>query len=199
MNRKTLLAGTVLVATAIGSVAFADSNHGHKSQPGSNDRAGMMMQDGGPGMMGNMDGMSGMMGMMKRMHGKMMGGGMIGGMGPMGDGMMQMFDADGDGTVTPDELRPQLQAKLTEYDSDGDGALSIAEFETFHSAMIREMMVDRFQHLDADGDGAVTVEEMTAPADIMERMEKMRARMKQMQEQSGGGMGMGNGSMKKDN
>jgi len=178
MNRRTILAATVLSATAIGSAAFADSNHGHQGQPGSNNREGVMMQDGGPGMMG----------IMQRMHGSI-----------MGDGMMQMFDADGDGTVTPEELRTQLQASLTEYDGNGDGSLSIAEFEILHSAMIREAMVDRFQYLDADGDGAVTAEEMTAPATKMERMNMMRAGQGQMQGQPGSGQVMGNGTMMNDN
>lgn len=103
----------------------------------------------------------------------------------MGLGMMKMLDADGDGDVTPQEMRDQMQAKLTEYDSDGDGNLSIAEFEALHSAATREKMVDRFQHLDADGDGTVTPEEMTAPAKKMERMMKMRSEMGQMKGQSG--------------
>ncbi len=146
------------------------------------------MQDGRPGMMGIMEEMDGMMGMMQRMHGNMMGmmgDGMMGAMGPMNGGMMQMFDADGNGTVTPEELRTQLQAKLTEFDGDGDGTLSIAEFETLHSAMIREMMVDRFQDLDADGDGAMTADEMVAPANMMERMQMMRSNMAQWQVQPG--------------
>ncbi|MCK8463100.1 calcium-binding protein [Aliiroseovarius sp. S1339] len=196
MTRRILLTAAVLAATAIGSTAIAESNHGHGGQPGSNDRADMMMKDGS-GMMGNMGDMSNMMGMMQRMHGQMMGGGMMGGMHPMGGGMMQMFDADGDGTVTPEEMRAGLQAKLTEYDSDGDGALSIEEFEMLHSAMFREMMVDRFQHLDADGDGAVTAEEMMAPANKLERMQQMREGMGQMQ--PGDGQGMGNGEMMNDN
>ena len=147
------------------------------------------MQNGGPGMMGNM---GGMMDMMRQMHGGMMGGGMMGGMGPMGGSMMQMFDSDGDGTVTAEEMHARLQAQLAEYDSDGDGALSIAEFETLHSAMIREMMVDRFQHLDADGDGSVTSEEMAAPADMMERAQIMRNRMMAAQPEMGADMSDGN-------
>jgi Ca2+-binding EF-hand superfamily protein len=111
----------------------------------------------------------------------------------MGGAMMQMLDADGDGNVTPQEMREQMQAKLTEYDSDGDGTLSISEFETLHTAMIREKMVDKFQHLDADGDGAITSDEMTAPAKKMERMQKMRSSMGQMQGQPGSGQGMGSG------
>ncbi|MGJ5619080.1 EF-hand domain-containing protein [Sulfitobacter sp. MF3-043] len=172
MTRKIMLAASVLAVTAIGSTAFAASDHGHKGQPWQKANQGRTMQNGGADMMGHMDGMSGMMGMMHRMHGNMMDG-----MGPMGGGLMKMMDADGDGNVTPEEMREVMQAKLTEYDSDGNGSLSIAEFETLHSAAIREMMVDRFQHLDADGDGAVTPEEMMAPADKMDRMQKMRSGM----------------------
>jgi Ca2+-binding EF-hand superfamily protein len=124
-------------------------------------------------------------------------GGQLGAQG--GAGMMQMFDTDGDGTTTPEEMRTRLQAKLSEFDSDGDGNLSITEFEALHSAMIREMMVDRFQHLDADGDGAVTPEEMAAPADRMERMQMMRSNMADAPARPGNGQGMGNGSMMEDN
>lgn len=193
MKRNTLLAAMALAATALGTAASAESHHGHGGQPGDKGGPGMM-QNGGPGMMGNM---GGMMDMMARMHGNMMGGGMMG--AGMGGGMMQMFDADGDGTTTPDEMRTQLQTKLAEYDSDGDGSLSIAEFEALHSAMIREMMVDRFQHLDADGDGAVTPEEMAAPADRMERMQNMRSNMTDAPARPGNGQGMGDGSMMQGN
>ena len=134
MTRKTIFVVATLAATALGSTAFAASDHGHKGQHGQKNAQGMM-QGGGAGMM---EGMSGMMDMMKRMH----------------ENMKQMMDADGDGKVTPEEMRTQMQAKLTENDADGDGSLSINEFETLHSAMMREMMVDRFQHLDADGDGS---------------------------------------------
>lgn len=47
-----------------------------------------------------------------------------------------------------------------------------------HSRLIRETMVDRFQHLDADGDGQVTRDEMTAPAKKIERMQEMHRMMK---------------------
>ena len=131
------------------------------------------------------------MGMMQRMHGNMMG--MIGAKGPMDGGMMQMFDADGNGTVTPEELRTQLQAKLKEFDKNGDGTLSINEFEALHSAMIRNQMVDRFQALDENGDGAITADEMVAPAKMMERAQMMRNSQGQMQ--PGQGPAMNNGAM----
>jgi len=207
MKRTTLLAAIAVTTAIAGSAAVAKANHGHGGQPNATSPAGTM-QDGGPGMggmggmMDMMGGMDGMMDMMRQMHGGMMGGGMMGGgmmggMGPMGGTMMQMFDADGDGTVTPEEMRGQLEAKLAEYDSDGDGALSIAEFEALHSAMIREMMVDRFQYLDADGDGSVTSEEMTAPADMMDRAQMMRDRM--MPAQPDMDADMSDGNMMNDN
>lgn len=168
MTRNTIIVAAVLATTAIGGAAFAASDHGHGGKPGQGDVHGMMMQGGGAGMMGHKGDMSGMMGMMQRMHGN----------------MMEMMDTDGDGKVTPVEMREMMQAKLTENDSDGNGSLSIDEFEALHSAMMRGMMVDRFQHLDADGDGAVTSEEMMAPAAKMERMNKMREGMMQRQNQS---------------
>jgi len=176
MTRKTIIAATVLAVTALGGAAFAESDHGHGDKAGEKGGQGMMMQGGG--MMGGMSKMQGMMGGMSKMQGMM--GGMHG-------KMKQMMDADGDGTVTPDEMRAGMQAQLAKYDADGNGNLSIEEFETLHSAMMREMMVDRFQHLDADGDGAVTSEEMTAPAAKMERMQKMKGDSKMKHGQSDGG------------
>lgn len=196
MKRTPLLAAIAVSAAVVGGAAFADANHGHGGQADAEQMPGPM-QNSGPGMMGMMGGMSNMMNMMQQMHGGMVGGGMMGGMGPMGGTMMQMFDADGDGTATAEEMRAGMLAQLAEYDSDSDGALSIAEFEALHSAMIREMMVDRFQHLDADGDGSVTSEEMMAPADMMERMQTMRGGM--MPEQPGMGADMSNGTMMNDN
>lgn len=193
MKRNTLLAAMTLTATVLGGAAFADTDYRHGNKSGAKSATGFM-QDGGHGM----DGMDGMMGMMQRMHGGMMGG-MIGGMGPMGGDMMQMFDANGDGTVSPDEMRMQLQTKLSEYDSNGDGTLSIAEFEALHSATIREKMVDRFQYLDADGDGVVTAEEMAAPAELMERMQMMRTNLAQQPGERGNGMGMNGETKKHDN
>lgn len=153
MSKRHIMALSLAAATVLGGAAFAASDHGHGGKPGKMNSQGMMMQGGG--MMGDM---SEMQGMMQRMH----------------ENMTQMMDADGDGTVTPEEMRGMMQAKLTENDADGNGSLSIEEFETLHSAMMRNMMVDRFQHLDADGDGAVTPEEMMAPAAMMERMQKMQ-------------------------
>lgn len=85
-----------------------------------------------------------------------MGAGMMGMGGPMigsADHMQRLFDADHDGTVSPEELRTGLLDALKTYDADGNGMLSLAEFETLHAAHIREHTVDRFQAFDADGNG----------------------------------------------
>lgn len=164
MTRKIIIAATVLAATAIGGAVFAATDHNHRGVSGQKNAQGMMMHGGGTGMMGDKSEMNGMM---QRMH----------------ENMTRMMDADGDGDVTPEEMRAMMQTRLTEHDTDGDGSLSIDEFEALHSAMMREMMVDRFQHLDSDGDGSVTSEEMMAPAARMERMHKMREGMMQRQGQ----------------
>ncbi len=209
MKRKSLLAIGLIALTVGAGFAYAhgadDEGRGHF--PGQ----GMMMQPGGFGMMGGQGpagGMAGMgqmgdmMQMMMRMHGPMMGGmEMPGGvMGPMGFGMMggqfaEGFDADGNGTVSSEELRSGLEGRLVQYDADGDGSLSLTEFETLHAAMIRNLMVDHFQALDEDGDGAVTKTEMTAPADRLQRMEMLRSQV-----QGGtGGQGTGGGMMMDSN
>ncbi|SPH18260.1 hypothetical protein DEA8626_01792 [Defluviimonas aquaemixtae] len=201
MTRKSLFAIGLVAAAVVAAAAYADPWHGQGAGPGMMNQQGGYGMMGGPGMMGGqgMMGGPGMMGgqfggsddmmrMMMRMHGQMMGGGMMGGIGPQGgfmpDGMMggvgpmmEAFDADGDANVTPEELRAGLEARHAEFDADGDGALSLAEFEALHGALIRDAMVDRFQSLDNDGDGRVTKEEMAVPADRMEAMLELRGRM----------------------
>ncbi len=114
-----------------------------------------------------------------------------------GAGFLQgAFDADGDGTVTPEEARTGLLDALKSYDADGNGTLSLDEFEAMHTAQIREMTVDRFQAFDADGDGQVTAEEIAKPADRMQRLMEHRAadaeRDMPMMDGDGNGRGMMN-------
>lgn len=170
-HRATIAVGIVTMVFA-GGAALAQGRHGHgkQSQPG---RAEMMQPAGD--MMPMMQMHRKMMGMHRNMmHGGMMDGSHM----RMGGAFHLRLDADGDGRVTPEEARTQLRELLEENDSDGDGTLSIAEFEVLHSRLIRETMVDRFQHLDADGDGQVTRDEMTAPAKKIERMQEMHRMMK---------------------
>ena len=186
--KRFVIAAAAIAAIGTAVPALADANHGQGDGRGG-DRAGAPAHSG-PGQMTMGGDMGQMMRMMQMMHGgksgmmgaDMMGGGMMGGgmMGPnaMGSGMMMgggehlrsLFDADGDGKVSPDELRTGYLDALQTYDADGNGTLSLDEFETMHAAHIRETTVDRFQAFDADGDGQVTADEITAPADRMQRM-----------------------------
>ncbi|WP_260001648.1 EF-hand domain-containing protein [Leisingera caerulea] len=165
MTNLKLLALTLAASGSMAGAALAQASHGHGGTAGAN-ISGMMQQNADSQMKGG-----GMMSNMKRMHGRMM---QMHGQHSMGNAMMdrQMM---GMGMGKPGMLTDKLQSALKEYDADSNGTLSIDEFETFHSAMIREQMVDRFQHLDADGDGAVSEEEISAQT----------ARMKQMMAGSG--------------
>lgn len=102
----------------------------------------------------------------------MMGGGMMGGMNSFA---MRMFDADKDGTLTPEEMTKGMQAEIKTYDTDASGSLSLAEFEAMHAAHTRTMMVRAFQMHDEDGDGQVTEAEMATMAAMMQMMMKSAA------------------------
>tara|TARA_R110002072_G_scaffold57017_1_gene146943 strand:+ start:70 stop:600 length:531 start_codon:yes stop_codon:yes gene_type:complete len=89
------------------------------------------------------------------------------GRGRQGDsGMMRQFfaqvDADGNGSVTQEEVDAFRTAQVRSADSNGDGALNIQEFDTIYRAFTRSRMVDAFQNLDEDGDGVISSEEMDA-------------------------------------
>jgi len=126
-----------------------------------------------------------MMQSMMRMHAGMMqgmGGGMMQGMGA---GMMQGMGA-GD-RMKDNQIRPMLEnakadvgAILTAYDASGDGMLDVDEFAQWYAAVVRQQIVDGFQHLDADGTGGVSAEEL-------ETAVKRAASAKPMQGKAGPG------------
>lgn len=175
---RVTTAALAISFVGVGTPLLAQSEHDHDP----NGSAGAAGSTAGPaGAMG----MGGMMdpAMMMKMHAmmsSMMAGGMMAGMGQgmmpmagpdmMGASAMAVFDSDGDGSVSPGEMDAGLKGALASYDADKGGTLSLAEFETFHSALIRSLMVDRFQALDDDGDGQLTEAELAAAAKAMGRM-----------------------------
>lgn len=103
--------------------------------------------------------------------------GQRGGRGGGGGEMMRMIfgevDANGDGSVTQEEVDSYRATKLSEVDASGDGALSLEEFEALYADFTRNRMVDRFQDLDADGDGVISGAEMDERfGNIVERMDR---------------------------
>jgi hypothetical protein len=152
------LALAIATSGILAGSAMAGADHGHTKTASVTEPAHGMAPSAGQSMKGG--------NRMQMMHSQMMGGGAMG-----------MMGGAGDGATTPEDMRARLQAALSDYDADGNGSLSIDEYETYHSALIRENMVDRFQHLDADGDGAITGQEIIAPADQMARMKVTHQRM----------------------
>lgn len=153
MKTHALIAVTLALSTSAAGLALADVDHGSGSKSQSEHSEGGM-----PGQHHEM------MKMMMQMHSGMMGQSGSGPMAMMDHDMMRMM-MSGQGMMRRHSFggfQNMHQSALADYDADSDGTLSIDEFETFHSAMIRETMVDRFQHLDADGDGQVTKEEIEA-------------------------------------
>lgn len=168
----SILAISVITAGA----ALADSGHHDRDsvRPGVSRDAMPMGAD-------RQEMMQGMMRMMMQMHGSdamgpgmgFVGGSGMGGMSMMDRDMMQMMMGPDMIGGMPDGMPGQMMLSLlNDYDADGNGELSLEEFAAWHAAMLRETMVDRFQHLDADGDGAITSEEMNA---LGGRMNRMRA------------------------
>jgi len=175
----SLVAVLVLGTTVPG---FADSNRGHDD--GATDQLAAP-EMGPPGMFGagNSNMMGGdhrekkmpMMHAMMRMHSGNMTNARMG--APEGIGM-SMMDRDMMGMMMQDAMPDQpmdamMRSSMEEFDGNSDGALSLDEFESLHSAMFRERMVDRFQHLDADGDGIVTEAELEEAGSRMNALRGM--------------------------
>lgn len=105
-----------------------------------------------------------------------------GGMGPSGFAhhgggpglrMLERFDANGDDSLTQEEIDTFLAGELAEFDTSGDQTLDLGEFESLWLNFMRERMVDHFQFLDADGDGQVTAEEFNSPFEhAVDRMDR---------------------------
>ena len=65
-------------------------------------------------------------------------------------------DADGNGTLSQDEIRKLHADLLAAHDANGDGSLSLEEFESLWRETTRTVAVRAFQFLDTDGDAIVT-------------------------------------------
>ncbi|XP_010506196.1 PREDICTED: calmodulin-like protein 5 [Camelina sativa] len=96
--------------------------------------------------------------------------------------VFQMFDKNGDGRITKEELNDSLEnlgiyipdkdltQMIHKIDANGDGCVDIDEFESLYSSIVdehqndgeteEENMKDAFNVFDQDGDGFITVEEL---------------------------------------
>jgi calcium-binding protein CML len=92
--------------------------------------------------------------------------------------VFQMFDRDGDGSITKKELFDSLQnlgihipedeltAMIDKIDINGDGCVDIDEFGGLYTAIMDEQqnededIMEAFKVFDQNGDGFITVEEL---------------------------------------
>jgi len=88
-------------------------------------------------------------------------------------GLLELYDTDGDGALTQDEIAAARNAQLSQFDADGNGSLSLQEYQGLWLDAMRDRMVDRFQSHDDDGDGQVTAQEFAdAQARRIARMDR---------------------------
>ncbi|KAJ4884990.1 Calmodulin-like protein 4 [Raphanus sativus] len=90
--------------------------------------------------------------------------------------VFQMFDKNGDGRITKEELNDSLEnlgifmpdkdliQMIKNIDANGDGCVDIQEFESLYGSIVQEKeeedMRDAFNVFDQDGDGFISVEEL---------------------------------------
>ena len=86
--------------------------------------------------------------------------------GPRGMLDLKAVDADGDRTITKEELSAAMAKKISNNDTDSDDAVSLDEFKKEWMAMTKDRMVRTFQFFDRDGNGKVTLEEFSNPAEV---------------------------------
>jgi len=73
--------------------------------------------------------------------------------------LLDRFDTDGDGRISPAEREAGLSEIYRVHDKDGNGALSQDEFADLVAELARDFARKPFALLDSDGDGQVTLEE----------------------------------------
>ena len=100
-------------------------------------------------------------------------GGFGGHRGQMVQQVFTQFDANGDGTITEQEVSDKLTATLSDNDGNGNGSLDLAEFEAIWLEQTRFKMVDVFQRLDEDGSGEITEAELAEKqVALMDRVDR---------------------------
>lgn len=93
--------------------------------------------------------------------------------GMLGMQSFEALDANGDGSITQEEIDGMRAEHLAAHDANGDGELSLDEFAGLWQELTRPMTVRAFQALDADGDGTITRAEFDRPvAGMVNRMDR---------------------------
>lgn len=70
------------------------------------------------------------------------------------------LDADKNGRISPDELKPKAERRLLRLDGDGNREVSVAEIDAYLQKRLAERRARLMARLDGDSNGAVTVAEL---------------------------------------
>ena len=81
------------------------------------------------------------------------------------------LDADGNGSLTIEEMQARGQARFDETDTDGDGAVSLDELTAAEQARATDRAAQMLERLDKNEDGVLQAEELQPRGgDMMQRM-----------------------------
>ena len=86
---------------------------------------------------------------------------------PRSEKAVQKLDANKDGRVTPDEIKPRMLKRFAGFDANGDKAVTAQEFEALLQKRIEQRRVRYFALMDANKDGTITQAEFDRVADDM--------------------------------
>ena len=82
--------------------------------------------------------------------------------GPHGGRMLERFDSDKDGAISPQEFATARAANFARLDADGDGRIARQDFPDAVARAREERAERMFEELDADKDGVLTKAEFEA-------------------------------------
>ncbi|WP_323765443.1 EF-hand domain-containing protein [Marinovum sp.] len=85
----------------------------------------------------------------------------------------QHFDQNGDGSLTPEEMRDVGKARFAQMDGNGDGELSADELQAAAEARRDARFERMIERLDSDGNGTLSAAELEAGHDKMRKGGKM--------------------------
>ena len=89
---------------------------------------------------------------------------------PATDDPFAMMDADGDGTISPDEHAERAAGMFATMDGDKDGFVTAAEMDDAQAILhgdTRMSSADKIKAIDGDGDGVLSVDEHAAGSKTM--------------------------------
>ena len=86
---------------------------------------------------------------------------------PRAEKTVQKLDANKDGRITPDEIKPRMLKRFTMFDSNGDKSVTAQEFEAVLQKRAEQRRQRLFALIDVNKDGTITQAEYERLTDDM--------------------------------